>query len=103
MVEVEQVLCQLEDPKIAQILNREEVYFLVLRGMFGFESLILYVCKGLFMSNSQTYKLPDFLKSQTIFLIDFTVDLSRKSPTILKSQSCFLIWEFRPEQTLSVS
>ena len=56
---------------------------------------------GLFMSNSQTYKLPDFLKSQTNLLIDFTVDLSRKSPTILKSQRCFLIWEFRLEQTFS--
>ena len=35
----------------------------------------LEISAGLFMSNSQTYKLPDFLKSQTIFLIDFR-DLS---------------------------
>ena len=48
-----------------------------------------FYCKGLFMSNSQTYKLADFLKSQTNFFIDFTVDLSRTSPTILKSQRCF--------------
>ncbi len=50
---------------------------------------------------SWTYKLPDFLKSQTNFLIELTVDLSRRSPTILKTQRCFLIWEFRPEQTFS--
>ena len=31
MVQIEQVLSQLEGPKISQILNREEVYFLVTR------------------------------------------------------------------------
>ncbi len=42
MVQIKQILCNLEDPKIAQILNREEVYFLVTR-ITGIKSFLKHI------------------------------------------------------------